>query len=106
MLREASDELSAPTSHPLRSFLTEAARVIPPGEPYAIPSDVRADNARYVLYPRRRVKVAFTTGALRKAGVRWVIVTNDVRPPALRGTKGWFRTVLSTPAGRLIEVRP
>ena len=58
MLREGSDQLSAPTTHPLRDLLTEADRTIPPGQRYAIPSDVRADNARYFLYPRQRVAVA------------------------------------------------
>jgi len=107
MLREGSDQLSAPTTHPLRDLLTEADRTIPPGQRYAIPSDVRADNARYFLYPRQRVAVAaFDRDTLRRAGVRWVIVTNDRRPPQLSGARDWFRVVLRSAGGRLIEVEP
>jgi hypothetical protein len=105
MAREARDQLSSTPRHELRLLLTEADKIIPPGVPYAITSDVRADNARYVLYPRRRVQVRFTQDALERSGVRYVIVTTDARPPALQGTHSWYRVLVQSPVGRLIEVR-
>jgi len=104
MAREAHDQLSTKPRHQLRALLESAERIIPPGQGYAIPSDVRADNARYVLYPRPRVAVRFTREALVSSGVRYVIVTSDDRPPALRGRQDWFRVLVASPAGQLIEV--
>ncbi|MDX6521407.1 MAG: hypothetical protein QOF08_2012, partial [Gaiellales bacterium] len=35
---------------------------------------------------------------------RYVIVTDDARPATLRGAQSWYRVLLSTPSGRLLEV--
>lgn len=104
MLREANDELSTSPSHQLRRLLQQADEVIPAGDGYAVTSNVRSDNARYFLYPRARIQTSFTREALERSGVRWVIVTNDARPPALRGEGDWYRIRIRTAAGRLLEV--
>jgi hypothetical protein len=104
MVRDATDRLGARPTHELRTFLQAADRRIPAGASYAVTSDVRADNARYFLYPRQRVDVTFTRADLDRAGVRYVIETPDARPPALRGRQSWFRVLLDSPVGRLLEV--
>ena len=104
MLRDADRALSAEHRSALRSLLLRADRVIPAGAPYAATSAVRADNARYYLYPRPRVATGFDRSSLERSGVRWVIVTSDAVPLSLRGDAGWYRVVAATGAGRLIEV--
>jgi len=104
MVREARDQLTTPVTHPLRDFLRRADRLIPAGARYAVTSPVRSDDARYFLYPRGQVATAFDRTALERSGVRYVIVTADARPPALRGPQPWYRVLLATPSGRLLEL--
>jgi hypothetical protein len=104
MVREAHDQLTTPVTHPLRDFLQRAGRLIPAGAGYAVTSPVRSDDARYFLYPRRQVATAFDQASLERSGVRYVIVTDDARPATLRGAQSWYRVLLSTPSGRLLEV--
>jgi hypothetical protein len=104
MVREADENLGASQKYELRTFLRAADRLIPAGARYAVTSDVRADNARYFLYPRQRAEVRLTRDGLTAAGVRYVIETPDAQPPALRGRQSWFRVLYASPAGRLLEV--
>ena len=107
LVREVHDQLAAPLDHPMRNFLEEANRAIPAGAPFAATSYRVSDAARYLLYPRPRVQVtSFRRRALRAAGVRYVIVTPLQRPPALTGAHDWYRVVLATPQGRVLEVTP
>jgi hypothetical protein len=106
MVREVDRQVSTPQRHELRRLLEEADRIIPPAEGYAVTSEVRADNARYVLYPRPRVGVRFTRAALERSGVRYVIVTNDSRPPAFRQKANWFRVLVRSRVGSVVEVLP
>lgn len=107
LLREVGDQLSAPLAHPLRDFLEEANRAVPAGAPFAATSYRVSDAARYLLYPRKRVQVtSFSRRALRAAGVRFVIVTPLNRPRAVTGDHDWYRVVLATPQGRVLEVTP
>jgi hypothetical protein len=104
MVREAHDQLTTPVAHPLRDFLQSAGRLIPAGAGYAVTSPVRSDDARYFLYPRQQVATAFDRASLERSGARYVIVTDDARPATLRGAQPWYRVLLSTPNGRLLEV--
>jgi hypothetical protein len=105
MVREAHDQLSTPVTHPLRDFLERADAIVPAGAGYVVTSPVRSDDARYFLYPRRQVTPAgFDQASLEASGARWVIITADARPAALRGLQPWYRVRLSTPSGRLLEL--
>ena len=105
MVREAHDQLSTPVRHPLRDFLERVDAIIPAGAGYVVTSPVRSDDARYFLYPRRQVAPAgFDQTSLEASGARWVIVTADARPAALRGLHPWYRVRLSTPSVRLLEL--
>jgi hypothetical protein len=105
MVREAHDQLSTPVTHPLRDFLEQADAIVPAGAGYVVTSPVRSDDARYFLYPRRQVTPAgFDQASLEASGARWVIITADARPAALRGLQPWYRVRLSTPSGRLLEL--
>jgi hypothetical protein len=104
MVREVHDQLSTPVRHPLRDFLERADALIPAGDEYVVTSPVRSDDARYFLYPRRRVTSGFDQASLEASGARWVIVTADARPATLRGLQSWYRVRLSTPSGRLLEL--
>jgi hypothetical protein len=104
MLRDADRTLSAGNGGRLRALLIRADRLIPAGASYAATSAVRSDNARYYLYPRTRVATGFDRSSLKRSGVRWVIVTPDAVPASLRGDGRWYRVVVSSSAGRLIEV--
>jgi hypothetical protein len=104
MVREAHDQLTTPVTHPLRDFLQRADALIPAGAGYAVTSPVRSDDARYFLYPRRQVSTAFDRASLESSGARYVIVTADARPDALEGRQPWYRVLLNTPSGRLLEL--
>lgn len=104
VVREAHDRLTTPVTHPLRDFLQSANRLIPSGAGYAVTSPVRSDDARYFLYPRQQVATGFDRASLERSGVRYVIVTADAKPATLRGAQPWYRVLLSTPSGRLLEV--
>ena len=106
VLDEMRSQLDRRGQQPLRSFLVRADQIIPEGERYATTSPLRADDARYHLYPRRRAEVALNEQALRDAGVRWVVVTNDQVPEQLRGVQPWFAVRLRSSQGRLLEVLP
>jgi hypothetical protein len=104
MVREAHEQLTTPVTHPLRDFLEQADGIIPAGASYAVTSPVRSDDARYFLYPRQQVSTGFDQASRQASGVRFVIVTNDARPDSLLGTQPWYRVLLATSSGRLLEV--
>jgi hypothetical protein len=104
MARDVHDQLTTPVAHPLRGFLQRVDELIPAGAGYAVTSQVRSVNARYLLYPRRQIPTAFDEASLQRSGVRYVIVTADARPATLRGLQPWYRVLLTTPSGRLLEL--
>ena len=105
MLRDADRALSVDQKGALRALLLRADHLIPPGARYVVTSPVRSDNARYYLYPRQAVTTGFAgRRSLERSGVRWLIVTRDAVPPALRGDRGWYRVVAASSAGRVLEV--
>ena len=105
LVRAGHHELSTPVNHRLRDFLLEADRVMVPDAPFAATTYHTSDAARYLMYPRKRVQVTvYTRRALRAAGVRYVIVSPRHRPAALTGTHSWYRVVLATPQGRVLDV--
>ena len=106
MAREIDHGLSAAHRQPLRRFLVRADALLPAGAQYAATSPVRSDDARYYLYPRQPVTTGFSRSALRRSGVRYVVVTWDAVPPDLRGAHDWYTPILTATAGRLLEVHP
>ena len=106
MVREIDHGLSVGHHQPLRRFLLRADAVLPKEARWAATSPVRSDDARYYLYPRQPVATGFSRSALRRSGVRYVVVTWDAVPPDLKGAHGWYTQVLTSPAGRVLEVHP
>jgi hypothetical protein len=104
MVRDADRALAIDQHGALRRLLQQADELIPAAAVYAATSPVRADNARYYLYPRQAVVTGFSRRALERSGVRWVIVTRDAVPQTLRGERRWYRVAASTSAGRVLEV--
>ena len=46
----------------------------------------------------------FDRASLERSGTRYVIETSDARPSSLRGARPWYRVLLATPSGRLLEL--
>jgi len=105
VVREAVNQQQAPRAHPLRDFLRQVDRVMADRATFAATSTRVADAARYVLYPRQRLTPAFTRAGLRASGVTYVIVTPGHRPSALTGDHDWYRVLLATPRGRVLQVQ-
>jgi hypothetical protein len=105
VVREAADELTTTPQHPTRELIEEFDGVMAEDASYAVAGG-RAEYARYLLYPRRRVTAELTRAGLEGAGVRYVVVIGRTRPSALRGEQPWFRVLVDTDRGDLLELGP
>ena len=109
--RVARTQLSAPHEHDIRTLFMAAARYIPEGAPYAVTSAARTPNAVYLLRHRNVVGVnlngptAAVRARLQNAGVRFVIVLVQNRPPAFSAKDAtWYRVLVDLRAGQVVEV--
>lgn len=107
----AHTQLTAGHRHRIRELLMTARDRIPDGARYAVTSAARQPNAVYFLGPV--VDVRFTGSPeivrrrLENRRVRYVIILRHSRPPAFTsGDATWYRVLVDTEAGEVVEVLP